>query len=144
MYWLTGKLKGKSLWIIIDHCNRRVLTQGARSILTGLAARLHQGALPDVRLIMVDFDRNELPKEWRDLVRHDRAVLPDEKCVEEWCQKLATAARRQYLPGAPSKWAREVFSHLTARNRTDGTWHAELNLQLRDVVNQIMACQVEP
>jgi hypothetical protein len=144
MVWLTSKLRGRKLWIIIDHCNRRVLTQAARSILTSLATRLRSGALPDVRLILVDFDRNELPQQWRNQIRYDQAQLPDERCVEDWCLQLATAAKRLHPPGAPAQWANEVFAKLMGRSLADGSWHAELEQQLQETVERIMACDERP
>ncbi len=144
LYWLTSKLKAKSQWIIIDHCNRRVLTRGARTLLGDLVARLRSGALPDVRLILVDFDLKALPDEWRDSVRHDSARLPDEHCVAEWCEQLASAAQRQCSADAPEQWARHVFSVLDTRSRSDGSWHSELERQLHQVFKQIMACEHQP
>jgi hypothetical protein len=144
LYWLTSKLKGKSQWIIIDHCNRRVLTRGARTLLGDLIARLRSGALPDVRLILVDFDLKALPDEWRESVRHDCARLPDQHCVAEWCAQLASAAQRQCPADAPEQWARNVFSGLDTHSRSDGSWHRELERQLRQVVKEIMACEHQP
>jgi hypothetical protein len=141
LYWLTGKLKGQDRWIIIDHCNRRVLTQGARTLLRDLAGRIRGGTLPDVRLILVDFDLNELPIDWRDMVRHDRAQLPDKRCVAEWCERLATAANRQHAAHDPPKWADEIFSGLAGRSLSDGTWHRTFERELRQIFNRIMSCR---
>jgi len=142
--WLTGKLKGATRWVIIDHCNRLVLTQAARSVLASLAEELWNGYLPNLRLILVDFDRNALPAGWRDQVRYDHAELPDEQRVAEWCEQLATAAKRQIPSGAPAQWAHEVFCGLGGLDQTDGSWHAGLERQLRQAVKHVMACEELP
>jgi hypothetical protein len=146
LIWLTARLneelrERQTLWIIIDHCNRPALTDGARSILAGLAERLCRGDLPGVRLILVDFDRNELPPKWRDFVRHDRAELPGKEHVAEWFLQLATAAKRKYAPGAPVQWAGEVFAGVNGCCPKDGSWFIELERQLRQGVDRILACE---
>ena len=108
LFWVSNRLKAKQLWIILDHLNRKSLTSAAVSLLTLLTERIRIGELPSVRLILVDFDRNQLPPEWRDAVRHDRAVLPDRDRVEEWCKQIATAARRKHSPEEVKQWVSDV------------------------------------
>ncbi len=138
MYWLNKILKPKNLWIIIDHCNRKALTDGARSLLKELSERIRNGELPHIRLILVDFDRNELPQEWRDDVRYDRAILPDRDHVKEWCLRLATVTKRDHTDKELDKWASEVFDKLDEYDPEDGTWHKELERRLRHTFNQII------
>jgi hypothetical protein len=142
--WLTRKLAQKHLWIIIDHCNRKAVTEGARSLLKQLAERIRTGQLPTISLILVDFDRNELPPEWRNDVRHDRAALPDEKRVNEWFTQLATAGRRKYTKEDAEQWVNEVFTPLENLSFDDGSWHGELKRQLQYAIKRIMACEVLP
>lgn len=142
MRWLAGKLKGKNIWVIIDHCNQRVLTDGAHRILIELAKRLRDGYLANLRLILVDFDRNELPMDWRDLVRYDHSALPDEKAVKEWCESLAMAAKRRYLTDAPAQWAKDVFSGLSGSNYPEGLSEgARLERQLNKTLSAIQSCE---
>lgn len=141
--WLTRRLKPQHLWIIIDHCNRKAITEGARLLLKQLAERIKRAELPNIRLILTDFDRNELPWDWRNDVRHDRAVLPDKERVKEWCTQLATAGRRRHTNKEAEQWVKEVFTPLESLSRDDGTWHGELKKRLRLAIERIMACEVE-
>lgn len=142
--WLTKRLKTKQLWIIFDHLNRKSLTSAALSVLRGLTERIRMGELPNVRLILVDFDRNQFPQEWRDDVRHDRAVLPDRDRVEEWCKQIATAAKRKHSKKEVEQWVNDVFSRVEGHNLQDGAWHRELEGQLRAAVGTIMKCKPLP
>ena len=143
LQWMSNRLKTRKLWVIIDHWNRgKSLTQGAISLLKEFAEVLRNGALPNVRLILVDFDRNDLPIAWRNNVRHDRAVLPDACMVHEWCVQLATAAKRKHSKQLAKKWAGDVFSNLDVLSRDDGTWHMELENRLRQTIDRIMECEV--
>lgn len=142
--WLTKMLKPQHLWIILDHCNRKAVTEGARSLINQLAERIRRGELPGIRLILVDFDRNELPREWKEDVRYDRAVLPDRERVRNWCARLASAGRRKYTNEEAEQWVNEVFAPLENLNRDDGSWHGELKHRLRLAIERIMACEVEP
>ena len=144
LIWLTKRLKPQHLWIIIDHCNRKAVTEGARSLLKQLAERIRRGELPNIRLILVDFDRNELPREWRNDVRHDRAILPDKDRVKEWCTQLATAAKRRHTKEDVEQWVNEVFTPLKNLSLDDGSWHGELKERLRLAIERIKACEVEP
>jgi hypothetical protein len=141
--WLVGRLRERPrAWIVVDHCNRPVLTDGARRVLADFATELHRGTLPKVRLILIDFDRNALPVDWRNNVRHDQAILPSRDHVTMWCKQLATAANREYSDQDPVNWASEVFAGLDEASQQDGSWHAALEQKLRDAVGKIMACRV--
>lgn len=142
--WLSGKLLTKPIWIIIDHCNRKVVTQGARSLLKELALKIGTGDLPGTRLILVDFNPEELPDEVRDDVLHDRAVLPDRDTVRDWCSALATAANRKHAPEEVQQWVSEVFQDLDQHPSEDGTWHREFQRRLKQAVERIRACEEQP
>jgi hypothetical protein len=146
MFWLKRRLKTKHLWIIMDHCKRKVATDGAKSLIRDLAVAIQAGELPRVRLILVDFDRNDLPQEFRDNVRYDRADLPDLQRVKEWCEQLAAAAKRKHDPADPLRWATEVFSFSQVKDfeLENGTWQMELERKLRRAVETIMACEAKP
>ncbi len=141
LHWMSTRLMTRNLWIIIDHWNRKPLTQGAISLLKEFASFLRDGVLPNVRLILADFNRADLPMEWRDDVRHDRAVLPTSTTVREWCLQLATAARRQHTVELADQWTGDVFSCLEEHKREDGTWHRELERRLRHAFDRILACE---
>lgn len=142
--WLVTRVRGRQAWIIIDHCNRRVLTAGARRVLLGLAQQLRTGLLPGVRLILIDFDRAALPLEWRDQVRFDEAQLPSRDHVEHWCKELAVAAHRRFADSDAKKWAQDVFAGLDGQDTRDGSWHAALERELRKAVEKILACETRP
>ena len=84
LMWLTAKLKGTKTWVIIDHCNRPVLTRPAADLLVELAGNIESGFLPGVKLILADIDRAKLPGALPYRSHHDRAVLPDEAAVRQW------------------------------------------------------------
>jgi hypothetical protein len=90
LMWLTAKLKGTKTWVIIDHCNRPILTRPALDLLTELAGSIENGFLPGVKLILADMDRAKLPGALPYRSHYDRAVLPDEAAVSQWVQSLAT------------------------------------------------------
>lgn len=144
LYWISNRLTTRTLWVIIDHCNRKPLTQGASELLVEFAGTVRNGDLPNVRLILVDFDCEAFDPAWREDVRHDRAVLPDSATVKEWCRQLATAARRKYTEELAARWAGDVFASLDVLSHEDGTWHKELERRLRHAVDRILACEVQP
>ena len=76
--WLTAKLKGTKSWVIIDHCNRSVLTRPAADLIIELAGTIENGLLPGVKLILADIERTNLPGVLPYRSHHDRAVLPNE------------------------------------------------------------------
>jgi len=139
--WLVAKLGVLNRWIIIDHCKRPALTDPARLLLVELAGKLRQGGLPGIRLILVDFDRNALPPRWRDYVRHERARLPDEACVQAWCAELAQAARRKQTEEQTKARALEVFVAVQGMRMEDGSWHMALERSLRKAHAEIMASE---
>ncbi len=61
LMWLTAKLKGTKTWVIIDHCNRSILTRPAADLLVELAGSVETGFLPGVKLILADIERAKLP-----------------------------------------------------------------------------------
>lgn len=139
MFWMSNRLRAQDRWILIDHCNRPVLTGGARSLLRTLATKVQGGFLPRVWLVLVDYDRNELPAAWRLNVLHDRAALPDEGHVAEWCRQFAAAQNRKHAEAQPVQWARDVFAAAAAGKREDGSWHIAFEHGLRQVANTILA-----
>ena len=90
LMWLGAKLKGTKTWVIIDHCNRSVLTRPAADLLVELAGSIESGVLPGVKLILADIERAKLPGALPYRSHHDRAVLPDETAVRSWVESLAT------------------------------------------------------
>jgi|EndMetStandDraft_5_1072996.scaffolds.fasta_scaffold02137_5 hypothetical protein len=88
--WLTAKLKGTKAWVIIDHCNRSVLTRPAADLIVELAGSIENGLLPGVKLILADIERANLPGVLPYRSHHDRAVLPNEEAVQQWVEALAT------------------------------------------------------
>jgi hypothetical protein len=139
--WLGNRLRAQERWVLIDHCNRPVLTRGARSLLVTLAAKVQSGYLPTVRLVLVDFDRNDLPAPWRLNVLHDRAALPEESHVAEWCRQFAAAQRRKHGETQPAQWARSVFTAAGTCKQEDGSWHIAFEHELRQVADTILACE---
>jgi hypothetical protein len=89
LMWLTAKLKGTKTWVIIDHCNRPILTRPALDLLIELAGSIENGFLPGVKLILADMDRAKLPGALPYRSHYDRAALPDEAAVGQWVQSLA-------------------------------------------------------
>jgi hypothetical protein len=137
--WVGNRLSAQERWVLVDHCNRAVLTRGARSLLVALATKVQSGYLPTVRLVLVDFDRNDLPAQWRLNVLHDRAALPDESHVAEWCRQFAAVQRRKHAEAQPAQWARNVFSAAGTCKREDGSWHIAFEHELRQVADTILA-----
>lgn len=130
MTWLAKELQNRKIWIIIDHCNRQVMTRAAGRMLKLLADRLYQGGLNGVRLILADFNRNELPPQLQSTIRYDRAELPAQQHVEDWCRQVATLENREFDPAEPAKWADDVFAGLQAYPRSDGSWHMAFEQRL--------------
>jgi len=123
MTWLATELQNKKIWIIIDHCNRQVMTRAAGRLLKLLVDRLYQGGLNGVRLILADFNRNELPPQLQNMIRYDRAELPVLQHVEEWCRQVAKLEQREFDEAEPAQWANDVFAGLQSYRRDDGSWH---------------------
>jgi hypothetical protein len=109
LMWLSAKLKGTKTWVIIDHCNRPVLTRAAADLLVALAGDIESGFLPGVKLILADIDRAKLPGALPYKSRHDRAVLPDEVAVGQWCESLATHLNKTVTQQQVSNFVSEVF-----------------------------------
>lgn len=141
LVWMGNRLRKQDRWVFIDHCNRAVLTRGARSLLVDLAAKVQSGFLHTVRLVLVDFDRNELPAQWRLNVLHDRAALPEESHVAEWCRQFAAVQRRKHAEAEPTQWAHSVFAAAGNCKREDGSWHIAFEHRLRQVADTILACE---
>jgi len=142
--WMGRRLLGQERWVVIDHCNRAVLTRGAHHLILALAGKLHSGAFTSVRLLLVDFDPGELPAAQRPQVLHDRAALPDEGHVAEWCRQFAASERRRHEAADPAQWAREIFAAAASGNRADGSWHIEFERQLNLARERILACEEVP
>jgi hypothetical protein len=141
MRWIVGQLTGRREWIIIDHCNRSVLTEGARTILHMLVEKLRDGHLPGIRLVLADFNRDEMPQAWRDSVRYDRATLPDRQHVEDWLRQMATASRRRCEDADLARWAADVYDGLDAYDRSDIGWYVEFERRLMAAADYVKACR---
>lgn len=110
--WITAKLSGPvTTWLIVDHCDRPNLTDPARELLLRLATNIEDGTLTNVKLILADIDRKKLPAVLRGS-RHDRAILPNQKEVEEWCQGLATHLGQGCTEEQIKAYAKDVFAGL--------------------------------
>jgi hypothetical protein len=107
--WLTAKLKGTKAWVIIDHCNRSVLTRPAADLLVELAGSVENGFLPGVKLILADIERAKLPGALPYQSHLDRAVLPDETAVRLWVESLATHLEKTVTPERISQFVTEAF-----------------------------------
>jgi hypothetical protein len=114
--WLTGKLKGTKSWVIIDHCNRPALTRAAATLLVKLASNIESGFLPGVKLILADIERAKLPGALPHRSRHDRAVLPDETAVRQWCETFATHLNKTVTAQQITDFVSEVFAGIAAQN----------------------------
>jgi hypothetical protein len=146
LLWLKERLgeDGRSIWLIVDHCNRRILTRGARNLLKLLIESIYGGELQDVRVILADFDRNELPPQLQESIRHDQAELPDRKHVEEWCRQMAILGNKLFADTDPAEWADEVFLDLDQYKKSDGTWQMAFEQNLRHAADQVRACKERP
>lgn len=113
LMWLTETLMGTKAWVIIDHCNRPVLTRAASTLLVKFASKIESGFLPGVKLIVADIDRTKLPGALPHGSRHDRAVLPDEAAVRQWCESFATHLNKAVTPQQISDFVNEVFNGIT-------------------------------
>lgn len=139
MTWLARELQDKKIWIIIDHCNRQVMTRGARNLLKLLVDALYRGGLRGVRLILADFNRAELSPQLQSTIRYDRAELPARQHVEEWCRQVATLENRAFDPGEPEQWTDDVFADLNTYKHEDGSWHVAFEQKLMHAVDVIKA-----
>lgn len=109
LMWLTAKLKGTKTWVIIDHCNRSVLTRPAADLLVELAGSVENGFLPGVKLILADIERAKLPGALPYRSHLDRAVLPDETAVQQWVESLATHLEKTVTAQQVSSFVTEAF-----------------------------------
>jgi hypothetical protein len=76
--------------VLIDHCNRSVLTRPAADLIVELAGSIENGFLPGIKLILADIERANLPGVLPYRSHYDRAVLPNEDAVRQWVEALAT------------------------------------------------------
>ena len=109
LMWLMAKLKGTKTWVIIDHCNRSVLTRPAADLLSELAGSIESGLLPGVKLILADIERAKLPGVLPYRSHYDRAVLPDETAVRQWVESLATHLEKTVTPQQISDFVTRAF-----------------------------------
>jgi hypothetical protein len=107
--WLKSKLAHTNTWLIVDHCDRPNLTEAARALLIVIARAIDDLSLPGVRLILADIARSKLPDGIRMHCRYDRAVLPNERHVADWCRDLAAHLGRQCDEAAAASLAADVF-----------------------------------
>lgn len=137
MLWVTNALHNKQIWIMIDHCNRQVMTHAARRLLEKLVERLYQGGLAGVRLILADFNRQALSRPLQNTIRYDRAELPTRPHVEDWCRQVAILRQKPIPPAKLDEWAGYVFENLDDYSHSDGSWHLELEKRLMEVAQRI-------
>jgi hypothetical protein len=113
LMWVTETLMGTKTWVIIDHCNRPVLTRAAKTLLDKFAGKIESGFLPGVKLIVADIDRTKLPGALPHSSRHDRAVLPDEIAVRQWVESFATHLNKAVTEQQVAKFVSDVFAGIT-------------------------------
>jgi hypothetical protein len=113
LMWVTETLMGTKSWVIIDHCNRPILTRAAGALLAKLAGKIESGFLPGVKLILADIDRTKLPGALPHGSRYDRAALPDETAVRHWCESFATHLNKTVTAVQLSDFVDEVFAGIT-------------------------------
>jgi hypothetical protein len=140
--WLIGKLKTRKMWLIIDHCNRQSMTDAARELLLMLTQRVEQGELPNVRLILVDVERNKLPGRLKFATRHDIATPPSVDHIRKWCKSLSDAARRNNSVDQLNRWADEIFIGLDQSFGDPQERYLELENRLRNTAEKILASEV--
>jgi hypothetical protein len=107
--WLKSRLANTNTWLIVDHCDRPSLTEAARGLLIIIARAIEDLSLPGVRLILADIARSKLPDGIRLHCRYDRAVLPNERHVTEWCRDLAAHLGRRCDEAMAASMAADVF-----------------------------------
>jgi hypothetical protein len=109
LMWISAKLKGTKTWVIVDHCNRSVLTRPAADLLVELAGSVETGLLPGVKLILADIDRAKLPGALPYRSHYDRAVLPNEESVQQWVEALAKHLEKAVTPQQVSEFVAGAF-----------------------------------
>jgi hypothetical protein len=136
--WLVEKLKTRQLWLIVDHCNRPVVTEAARDLLIKLAQKIEEGLLPNVRLILVDLDWSKLPLRLKDNARRDTAEPPSKEQVSEWFKSLAEAAEKNYQPSRLSQLADGVYMNLDQSSVDANERYLEIEKRLCNAAQEIL------
>ena len=116
LMWLTGEVEGDE--DVGDHRSlqpSRLDARGRRP--ARRAGRQHRKRFPPgVKLILADIDRAKLPGALPHRSHHDRAVLPDEAAVRQWCESLRHALEKAVTPQQISEFVSEVFDGINDRD----------------------------
>ena len=132
------------LWIIVDHCNGPAITDAARRLLALLAKRVEIGALPNVRLILIDFDHINLLPEIHDDVCTDTAFPPDKLAIQRWAEELAFTVHREYPKNTVEAWVEEAWQQVSTQKQETGAWGRLLKQQLQQLLKKILDWEVQP
>ncbi len=146
MMWLQANLKERNelLWIIVDHCNGPAITDAARRLLALLAERVEKGALPNVRLILIDFDHINLLPKIHDDVCTDTAYPPDQLAIQRWAESLASTVHREYPKNTVETWVEEAWQQVSTQKQETEEWVRMLKQQLQQLSKKILDWEVQP
>ena len=139
--WLIKQLDGDLVWLLVDHCNRSVLTTEARKLFQAFVRRVSEQALPNVRLILADLAAEDFGtrEPWALYVPTDQADLPTRSHFRDWCLGFADSLDVDLPADQPDRWVAQVFDALPDRgsNPPDDAWDFEFNRLLCGVVQDI-------
>ncbi len=128
------------IWIIIDHCKCKSMTEPACTLLMLLVKKIENQDLDNVRLILVDCDLT-ISSDIQHKILIDAAKLPDKNAILEWAEKIVSAERLKCSRKQLEAWISCAWEKLESLGRESGEWELEYESQLEQLHTNIMNCE---